>query len=134
MDDTTNKKIIERLERLESTVFGSKPAATRLEPPSSEKQISLPELARKNGLKNGQQKIAAIVGYYEKIVGTKPIDTKLIQEGWRNGRFVGSYQSVLLQRSIEDGLVRDLDGSQYDLSQTGEKFFHDFINGNTGKD
>jgi len=70
MEEKEIKEILLRIDRLEKVVFGKSDNTLTSK---GGKQLTLPELARKKILKNGQQKIAIIVGYYEKIQGKKDI-------------------------------------------------------------
>jgi hypothetical protein len=124
MEEKEIKEILLRIDRLEKVVFGKSDNTLTSK---GGKQLTLPELARKKILKNGQQKIAIIVGYYEKIQGKKDIQRKDIIQGWKDGKFVGSYSDVLLDRAIVDGLIRDLKDGTYDMSQSGENLFSEFI-------
>ncbi|SRR6266481_1542124 len=90
---------------------------------SSNKGITLPELARRLTLENGQQRVAAIIGYYEKLQGKDEIVITDIQQGWKAGKFPGAYAAVYLHRALKDALVRQKDKGAYDLTQTGEDFF-----------
>jgi hypothetical protein len=90
---------------------------------SSNKKITLPELARKATLSNGQQRIAAIVGYYEKVLSNEDVLVSDLQQGWKDGKFPGSYAAVYLHRALKEGLVRQKDKNIFDLTQTGEDFF-----------
>jgi hypothetical protein len=92
------------------------------------KNITLAELARRGTLANGQQRVAAIVGYFEKIAGKEEILASDIQQGWREGKFTGDYAAVFLSRAIKDGLVRLKQKNAYDLTQTGEDFFEALFN------
>ena len=89
----------------------------------SNKGLTLPELARRAKLANGQQRVAAIVGYFEKIQGKDGVGVTDLQQGWKGGKFPGSYAPVYLSRAIKDGLVRQKEKGLHDLSQTGEDFF-----------
>lgn len=117
------KKNLKRIERLEKAVFETADVSV----PRSKKPQTLPELARNRTFKNGQQKIAVIVGYHEKIKAMQEIKKENIKQGWKDGKFDGSYSDELLRRSIRDGLVRDLKDGIYDLTQSGEDFFETFL-------
>ena len=71
--------------------------------------------------------MCVIVAYHEKHVGKTSITEGEITQGWRDGKFVGAYARTLLDRSIGDGLVRDLKDGTFDLSQSGEEFYDGFI-------
>lgn len=120
------KEIKLRLTKIENTLFGDGNSVPKT---SSSKSLTLPELARAKKLENGQQKIAVIVGYHEKIAKTDAITVEIIKAGWKDGKFSGSYNSALLIRAIKDALVRDNKNGTYDLSQTGEDFFNDILTG-----
>jgi hypothetical protein len=90
---------------------------------SSGKGITLTELARRSDLENGQQRVAVIVGYFEKIQAQNEILTSDIQRGWKDGKFSGKYAGVFLHRALKEGLVREKSKGAYDLTQTGEDFF-----------
>lgn len=129
MSDIPDIKIIidqlkdheDRIRMLEKVIQSTSPITT----PSS-KQVFLPELIRDKHFKSGQEKIAVIVGYYEKLINQLPVSIKSIKDGWKMGKFDGKYDTKLLARAIKDGLVRNID-ENLDLSQTGEKFFNNFL-------
>ena len=50
-----------------------------------------------------------------------------IKEGWKDGKFIGTYANSLLQRAIKDVLIRDLKDGTYDLTQDGENFFETIL-------
>lgn len=87
------------------------------------KDITLAELRRKSEIKNGQQSVALIIGYYEKVLKEEAIKPKDIESGWRDGKFSGKYNPNFLIRAIKEGLVRPQKEGVYDLSGTGEDFF-----------
>ena len=93
--------------------------------PGTGKQVTLAEMIRVKSFKSGQEKIVAIVGYYEKIIRRDSIKEADLKAGWKDGKFDGKYNRNLLNRAIKDGLVRNID-TNLDLSQTGEKFFDNF--------
>ncbi|MEK7462011.1 MAG: hypothetical protein AAB618_00330 [Patescibacteria group bacterium] len=94
----------------------------------TQKKITLPELARNNSLENGQERVAAIVGYNEKILIKTDVQVSDIQQGWKEGKFHGAYAPVYLSRAIKDGLVRQKGKNTYDLTQSGEDFFEVLLN------
>jgi hypothetical protein len=127
--DKILKNILVRLENIEKAlsinVAANADVNKPIRPGKTLKAITLPELARSKKAVNGQQKVAIVVGYYERITRKDPITKNDIKEGWKEGKFPGSFADVLVHRAIKDGLIRDLKG-KYDLSQTGEDFFDDF--------
>lgn len=120
MDEKTLKNILNRLDKLEKVVFGENNV------PSTyfKKRITLPEIIRGRKFKSGQEKITIIVGYYEKIISKTPIRESDLKEGWKIGKLDGKYNPNFIARAAV--WVRNIDGD-LDLSQTGEKFFDDFI-------
>jgi len=111
-----------RLRKLEDAVFGN-----GIVPNLNSKQIALSEVSRKPQLKNGQQKVTAIIGYHELIVQDGPINMTVIKADWTRAKFVGKCDPKLLERAITDGLVREVDDKSYDLTQKGEDFFSSLI-------
>lgn len=115
-----------RLKKLEDAVFGTSSAFS-----AKSKQIALSEISRSPLLKNGQQKVAAIVGYHELISQDGPIAMPLIKADWIKAKFSGKCDPKLLERSIIDGLVREVGENTYDLTQKGESFFEDIVKRDT---
>jgi hypothetical protein len=117
-----NSEIFARLEKIEKIMFGGK------KEPSApiKKGLTLPELIFGKKFNNGQEKIALILGYMEKFDNKKGIKEIDIQQGWKDGKFDGSYANEFLRRATKS-LVRDLKDGTYDLSQTGEQFFDNFV-------
>src|SRR3989338_4065978 len=97
--DKIIENILERLEKIESQLI-SQPnkGASSL----SSKRKTIAELTRGKSI-NGQQKVAFIVGYYEKILGKPEITVGQIKEGWKEGKFVGHYVPELLLRAQKEG-------------------------------
>ena len=127
----TNQKMdailssIQELHAKIDAMSGARPVATIpgvIITPSN-KRLTLPELARRAKLSNGQQRVAAVVGYFEKLQGKDEVTMADLQQGWKDGKFPGSYAPVYLSRAIKDGLVRQKAKGSYDLTQTGEDFF-----------
>lgn len=118
----SDSEIEQRLKKLEEAVFGS---TDNFKPRS--KQIALSEISRNPLLKNGQQKIVAIVGYHEFISQDSPISMSDIKVDWIKSKFVGKSDPKLLERAITEGLVREVDNKKYDLTQKGEDFFKTII-------
>lgn len=136
MDKKISKQILKRFDRLEARVNTLEQKTLTIQGQSTElpnkksKTLTLPELIRDKKFENGQQKITVIVGYFEKIKSVTPIKERDIKEGWQEGKFEGRYNPNLLSRANRDGLIRDLsklDGDGYDLSQSGERFFEEFL-------
>ena len=96
---------------------------------SSAKALTLAEIIRGKKFKSGQEKIAIIVGYYENIAHKTPIKESDLKEGWKLGKFDGKYNPNFIARAAS--WVRNID-SNLDLSQTGEKFFNDFLKSSNG--
>lgn len=106
-----NEQIFNRLRKLEETVFNyAEKLTTR-----SKKIKTLSELIFGKKFNNGQEKIAVIVGYLEKIEHKTNIKEEDIKQGWKSGKFEGYYANSLLQRATKN-LVRDLRNDTYDLT------------------
>ncbi len=116
-----NQEVFNRLKNIESLIF-SQSAAYK---PTS-KLITLAELVRDKEFKNGQEKVAAIVGYYEIELGKTSITNSDVQQGWRQAKFNGNYAPELMKRAVKDGLVNDYDAKgNFVLTQSGEKFYNE---------
>ncbi len=124
MQNITLESLSKRIAKLEAIVLENKSQLKQ-----SQKSITLAEIARRDTLKkaNGQQKVAAIVGYYEKVKG-ELANREEIKNGWSKGKFLGRYHSTLVDRAVGD-FVRDLDDGTYDLTQKGEDFFGEIVEG-----
>lgn len=90
------------------------------------KQKTLREIIKGKKLKNGQEQVAAIVGYYEKILSQR-ISKDNIKEEWANAKMNGTFAAVYLSRA-KDTLIRILDDGTCDLTQSGEEFFEKLLN------
>lgn len=113
-------ELVRRIEKLEKAIFAA-PSSTS--PRTIGKTRTLPEIVKGKKL-NGQQKVAAIVGYLEKILGTEEITANAINEGWGSAKFDGGFANIYITRAAKDALVADYkkDG-KYVLTQTGEDFW-----------
>lgn len=120
----TIKSILIRLEKIEQFLFES-PVLEKTA--AKKKEITLPELVRNKKFKNGQQRVAVIVGYCELVTGKQDISIKDIESGWMDGKLKGSFSDSFVRRAIKDGLIRNKKDGTYDLSQTGEAYFSDFL-------
>jgi hypothetical protein len=111
-----------RVERLEKAIFPVD--GTSLAVGATKKMKSLPELVKARPPQNGQQRVAAIVGYIEKMEKRTAIKLPDIKKGWAIGKFDGGFANVLVTRAVKDGLIADYnnDGS-YVLTQSGESFW-----------
>ena len=121
VSDAEFEKLVARVEKLEKQFRVHSPVQKR------GKQRTLPELIKGKAFKNGQQKVCVIVAYSEKYLGKSSVGKEDIVQGWRDGKFNGSYDKTLLERAVSDGLVRDLKDGTYDLSQSGEEFYEEFM-------
>lgn len=119
--DEINAELYARIEKLEKLLESPQP------PKKQGKQPTLPELIKGKKFKNGQQKVCVIVAYYEKYGGKTSVTEGEVTQGWRDGKFDGAYARTLLDRTIADGLVRDLKDGTFDLSQSGEEFYEEFV-------
>ena len=116
------KALTQRIERLERAVFGGQGGAPKK--PSSGKVRALPEIVKNKALGNGQQKIAAIVGYLENIQKVEAISTAAIKDGWSMAKFDGGFANILITRAAKEGLIADYKkNGNYVLTQTGETFW-----------
>lgn len=118
------KKIIERLERIEKVVFSAK--VSRASKPTAAKSVSIPELIRNTTFRSGQQRVAVLVGYMEKIEGKPQIVMADIKDAWRRAKFNGNFANVFVSRAVKDALIADYGGDgNYVLTQTGERFWEE---------
>lgn len=124
MEKRRFEEILERLEKLERIIFADTESPVLF---SSKKTVTLPELARNKKILNGQERIAVIVGFFEKIERKEKTTIKEIENAWVDSKFPGKFHHTLLGRAIEKGLVRGLKKGNYDLTQSGEDFFAKFF-------
>lgn len=116
---TSEQRISElesRVETLEALVLQSKAPVVNM----GGKEKTLREIVKGKKF-NGQEQVAAIVGYYEKILGQR-VQKNEIKKGWQDAKMNGKYAAVYLTRA-KDTLIRILDDDSCDLTQTGEEFF-----------
>jgi hypothetical protein len=126
-DEKLLNDLQKRVERLEKVVFPTEGESRTFD--VVKKVKSLPELVRMYPLQNGQQRIAAIVGYMEKIEKRGNIKLADIKRGWGLGKFDGSFANVLVMRAVRDGLIADYNNdSTYVLTQSGESFWEQLNN------
>lgn len=128
--DSINEEIFKRLTKLEEAIFGSGEHKTVTVPLTKlPKTVTIAEIAKSEALKiaNGQQKIAAIIGYYETITGEGASKPEKIKNGWIKGKFEGKYNPVFIHRAV-GVLIRDLEDGSYDLNQSGETYFEEILN------
>lgn len=93
--------------------------------PGSGKQKTLREIVKGRKFKNGQQQIAVIVGYHEKILGI-PINKGNIKSEWTNAKITNKYSTGFITRA-KDALVRVHPNGTCDLTQAGEELFEKFL-------
>ena len=116
---TSEQRISElesRVEALEALVLQNKAPVVNM----GGKEKTLREIVKGKKF-NGQEQVAAIVGYYEKILGQR-IQRNEIKKVWQDAKMNGKYAAVYLTRA-KDTLIRILDDDFCDLTQTGEEFF-----------
>ncbi len=119
-----NKEILIRIEKLEKAVF----SGTTPKTPKAVKALSLAEIVRKKKLENGQQKVAAIVGYCEKIRGIEAVTNADMRAGWKEAKFDGAFANILTTRAEKEGLISSYGTKDsYVLTQTGEDFWEGLI-------
>jgi hypothetical protein len=116
--------ILNRLAKLEAAVFGEANKGP-IRRASSKKPVTIIETVKGKNFRNGQTKVAFIVGYLEKIEKNVGIKEKDIKQAWRDGKMDGIYVNELLRRAIKDALVRDLKDGTFDLTHTGELYFYE---------
>jgi hypothetical protein len=121
-DDEKYQDFKTRIEKLEAAVFPGNGTAPALI--AAKKQKSLPELVKAHPPQNGQQRVAAIVGYLEKIEKKTDIKLSDVKKGWAVGKFDGRFANILMTRAVKDGLIADYAGSgSYVLTQSGETYW-----------
>ena len=108
-----------RLHKLEG------PTPPTFAPLGGDKQKTLREIIKGKKLNNGQEKIAAIVGYAEKISG-KLVTKKEIGKIWVDTKFDGTYKTNLVD-DASGTYVRVHSNGECDLTQTGEDFFEKLL-------
>jgi len=92
---------------------------------SGEKKITLREIVRRKKFNNGQEQVAVIVGYYEKVVGSL-INKNVIPTEWVKAKMMNKYNTAYFSRAKDDLIRMHQDGT-CDLTQTGEDFFDNFL-------
>ncbi len=114
----------QRISALESRVKALEALVLHTDVPAiyvSKKERTLREMIRGKKF-NGQEQVAAIVGYHEKILG-QPVHKNEIKNVWQDAKMNGKYAAIYLTRAQKDALVRVLADDTCDLTQTGEEFF-----------
>ncbi|MES2202831.1 MAG: hypothetical protein V4474_00665 [Patescibacteria group bacterium] len=94
-------------------------------PGAGGKQKTLREIIKGKRFKNGQEQIAAIVGYHEKILGQQ-ITKEKIKEEWASSKMNGVFAAVFLSRA-KDTFIRIHADDLCDLTQSGEEFFEKLL-------
>ncbi len=120
---TSEQRISElesRVEALEALVLHSNTPVVSM----GKKEKTLREIVKGKKF-NGQEQVAAIVGYHEKILGQR-VQKNEIKNAWQDAKMNGKYAAVYLTRA-KDTLIRILDDDSCDLTQTGEEFFDALI-------
>jgi len=128
MTEEQLKKVIEKIEDYEKRIQElerlSSVNAIKISP-KEKKQITLREIVRGKKFKNGQEQIAVIVGYHEKILGVL-INEDGIKSEWINAKMINKYSANFIDRA-QDVLIRVHPNGTYDLTQSGEEFFENFL-------
>lgn len=93
--------------------------------PGDGKHKTLREIVKGRKLKNGLEKLAVIVGYHEKLVGSLVKKDDLKKE-WQGTKMTGTYKTNLLD-DASGVYIRVLPTGECDLTQTGEEFFEKFL-------
>ena len=131
MTEEQIKKIIEqladhekRLTKLEN--YKTDVLAVNIKPVAG-KQQTLRELIKGRIFKNGQEQIAVIVGFHEKILG-QLINKDNLKPEWENAKMTNKYNTAFVDRA-KDTFIRISKEGKCDLTQTGELFFDSMANG-----
>lgn len=117
----------QRISELESRVKALETLVLHTDAPvinTSRKEKTLREIVKGKKL-NGQEQVATIVGYYEKVLG-QCIHKNEIKNVWQDAKMNGKYAAIYLTRAQKDALVRVADEA-CDLTQTGEEFFDGLV-------
>lgn len=85
------------------------------------KKRTLREIVKGKKFKSGQEQVAVIVGYHEKILGQHITKDKIRVE-WTDAKLNGAFSPVYLSRA-KGTLIRVHSDGTCDLTQTGEEFF-----------
>ena len=129
MSDTEFQNILKRLDdhdnRLQAIERSLSPSPGVVKQSGRSKQVTLREIVKGRKFNNGQEQIAVIVGYHEKMLGAV-IEKKSIPAEWFNAKMPNKYDPNYLRRVIDD-LIRIDAGGHCDLTGTGEEFFENFI-------
>jgi|SRR3989344_7967444 len=123
------KKILSHLADHESRLKQLENGERTAPPPRinmSDKKKTLREIVKGKKFKNGQEQIAAIVGYHEKVLG-QLIPKDKIKIEWTEAKLKGDFSPMYLSRA-KGTLVRILEDGTCDLTQTGEEFFDQILN------
>ncbi|MEY4731293.1 MAG: hypothetical protein RL681_239 [Candidatus Parcubacteria bacterium] len=111
-----------RLKQLEDGA----PTAPFLAVGGSRKQKTLREIVKGKKFKNGQEQIAAIVWYHEKVLGQR-ISKEQIKEEWVNAKMSGNFSPVYFSRA-KDVLIRVHSDGTCDLTQSEEERLDHLLN------
>jgi len=101
------------------------------EPVATSKQTTLREIVKGRKFKNGQEQIAIIVGYHERALHVLVEKNKIPTE-WFNAKMPNKYNPNYLRR-VKDDLIRINTDGRCDLTQSGEKFFENFLKNEPNK-
>lgn len=93
--------------------------------PGSKKRKTIQEIVKGRKFKNGSEKLAVIVGYHEKLIGSL-IKKGDLRKEWQDAKITGMYKTNLLD-DASGTYVRVLSNEECDLTQTGEEFFDNFL-------
>lgn len=116
----------QRIDALEKQLVGREGGGLAVPSRADVKTKTLRELAKGKKLTNGREKIAVIVGYHERVLGTL-IHKEAIRDEWKQAKFDGTYKTNLLDDA--DGLyIRVAPSGECDLTQKGEEFFDALTN------
>lgn len=129
MTDTQLEEILKQLgdheKRLEALERSSIVQREIKKTSGNAKQATLREIVKGKKFNNGQEQIAVVVGYHEKILGAL-INKDRIKIEWLNAKMTNKYNPNFLKR-VKDELIRVHPDGTCDLTQTGEEFFKNFL-------
>jgi hypothetical protein len=133
MNQDINKQILKKINEIEKRLEhleNAQVTSTTIKK-NEKKQKTLREVVKGKKFHNGPEKIAVIVGYYEKILGSL-IHKSKIKDEWINAKLDGTYKTNLL-KDAEGEYIRVLSSGECDLTQTGEEFFDKFLKNKSPK-
>ncbi len=117
MNQEKIKKIIEQIANHEKRL-------TKLENVSQIPVVAR-EMIKGKKFNNGQEQVAVIVGYHEKLLGSL-IKRDSLKLEWDSAKITNKYNTEFINRA-KDSLIRINAEGRCDLTQSGEDFFDNFV-------